>query len=43
MLRRWMWRPGLWEQPFAQFKLMALALALVLQDEALRGYAQRAA
>jgi hypothetical protein len=34
---------GVAEQPFAQFKLMALALALVLQDEALRGYAQRAA
>jgi hypothetical protein len=34
---------GVAEQPFATFKLMALALALVLQDEALRGYAQRAA
>jgi hypothetical protein len=31
------------EQPFFQYKLIALALVLVLQDEGLRGYAQRAA
>jgi hypothetical protein len=34
---------GVAEQPFSQFKLIALALVLVLQDESLRGYAQRAA
>jgi hypothetical protein len=34
---------GVAEQPFFQYKLIALALVLVLQDEGLRGYAQRAA
>ncbi len=34
---------GTSEQPFAQFKMLALALALVLQDEKLRGFASRAA
>jgi hypothetical protein len=34
---------GVAEQPFADFKLIALALGLVLQDESLRGFAQRAA
>jgi hypothetical protein len=34
---------GVAEQPFFQYKLIALALVLVLQDESLRGYAQRAA
>ena len=34
---------GCAEQPFAQFKTLALALGLVLQDESLRGFAQRAA
>jgi hypothetical protein len=33
---------GVAEQPFFQYKLIALALVLVLQDEGLRGYAQRA-
>jgi hypothetical protein len=34
---------GVAEQPFFQYKLMALALVLVLQDEAMRGFGQRAA
>jgi hypothetical protein len=34
---------GVAEQPFFQYKLIALALVLVLQDENLRGYAGRAA
>jgi hypothetical protein len=34
---------GVAEQPFSAYKLIALALVLVLQDESLRGYAQRAA
>jgi hypothetical protein len=37
---RWV---GVAEQPFERYKLMALALALVLQDEALRGFSQRGA
>jgi hypothetical protein len=34
---------GCAEQPFANFKVIALALAVLLQDEKLRGFAQRAA
>ncbi len=34
---------GTSEQPFAQFKMLVLALALVLQDEGLRGFANKAA
>lgn len=34
---------GVAEQPFERFKVVALALALVLQDESLRGFGQRAA
>ena len=34
---------GVHEQPHWQFKAMSLALALVLQDEDLRGFAQRGA
>lgn len=34
---------GVAEQPFAQFKLIALALGLLLQDESLRGFGRRAA
>lgn len=34
---------GVAEQPFERFKLLALALALVLQDEGLRGFGRRAA
>jgi hypothetical protein len=34
---------GVAEQPFFQYKLIALALVLVLQDENMRGFAQRAA
>lgn len=34
---------GVAEQPFERFKLLALAVALVLQDESLRGFAQKAA
>ena len=34
---------GVHEQPFWEFKTAALALALVLQDESLRGYGQRSA
>lgn len=32
---------GVVEQPFHEFKTVTLALALVLQDESLRGFAQR--
>lgn len=34
---------GCYEQPFYEFKTTSLALALVLQDESLRGFAQRSA
>lgn len=34
---------GCAEQPFSSFKVVALALALVLQDESLKGFATRAA
>lgn len=34
---------GVAEQPFSAFKALSLALALVLQDDSMRGYAQRAA
>lgn len=34
---------GCAEQPFASFKVIALALAVLLQDESLRGFARRAA
>lgn len=34
---------GVAEQPFWNFKVLALALALVLQDESLRGFGRRAA
>jgi hypothetical protein len=34
---------GVAEQPFFQYKLIALALVLVLQDESMRGFGQRAA
>ena len=34
---------GVAEQPFERFKLLALAVALVLQDEGLRGFGRRAA
>lgn len=37
---RWV---GVSEQPFERFKLLTLALALVLQDEGLRGFGQRGA
>lgn len=32
---------GVYEQPFFEFKTVTLALALILQDESLRGFAQR--
>lgn len=32
---------GVGEQPFERFKVVALALALVLQDESLRNFARR--
>ena len=32
---------GCFDQPYYEFKTVTLALALVLQDESLRGYAQR--
>lgn len=34
---------GCYEQPYWQFKTLSLALALVLQDESLRGFSQRGA
>ena len=34
---------GVAEQPFSNFKALALALGLVLMDESLRGFGQRAA
>jgi hypothetical protein len=34
---------GVAEQPFSQYKLLTLALWMVLQDENMRGFAQRAA
>jgi hypothetical protein len=34
---------GTYERPFWQFQTYALALALVLQDEGMRGFAQRTA
>ena len=32
---------GVYEQPYWQFKTTSMALALVLQDESLRGFGQR--
>ena len=34
---------GVYERPYWQFQTLTIALALVLQDESLRGYGQRSA